>query len=453
MSHRVVSIDLGASGTKVFLSQIKDGKIQIEELDRFESFAYTKGQLSFWDIDKMLARIMKTVDQVRKSLAITSIGFDGWGVDFVPLDENEKKLSDPMQYFAMFSASKHIQEEIARNKAFIYNTVATQYQPFNTVYQLIYLKKQSPELFSRINKIVSLPSYLAGKLAGRFVYEFTHASTTQIYDYLNHQWSPDIIDRLGFGTIFPEVVDAGTVIGDYEGVQVILPATHDTASAYAAITSDPETTLNISLGTWCLNGIILHDNEIPAEAIKTNNYAVEGCYNGSLRILANTPGLLLWEKAKAEVQKILGKACSYQELEQMALSHDDDSLAMNVDDDKYFTTDQLMKEIAGEIASDSLGGGLAYILNGIAKRIKRTKDDMERIFNRRLTQVHIIGGGVKNKLLCQKIAESTNLPVKTNPREGTALGNTIVQLLGNALINSEIEMKHLIDNSIDYHHY
>src|SRR6056297_2309337 len=453
MSKCMISVDLGASGTKVFLSRLNDGQISIEELDRFESFAYSRGRLSFWDIDKMFQRIMSTVNRVRKKNPIASIGFDGWGVDFVPLDERDRKLMDPIQYFAMFSESERINQEIEANRGFITKAVPTQYQPFNTVYQLMYLKKQNLELFSRIKKIVSLPSYLAGKLTARYVYEFTHASTTQIYDYLTHKWSEEIINKLDFGTFFPEVVEAGTVIGDYEGIKVILPATHDTASAYAAITSDPETTLNISLGTWCLNGIILHDNEIPAEAIKTNNYAVEGCYNGSLRILANTPGLLLWEKAKAEVQKILGKACSYQELEQMALSHDDDSLAMNVDDDKYFTTDQLMKEIAGEIASDSLGGGLAYIFNGIAKRIKRTKDDMERIFNRRLTQVHIIGGGVKNKLLCKKIAESTNLPVKTNPHEGTALGNTMVQLLGSGMINSETEMKNIIDNSIDYHHY
>ncbi|MFP4461433.1 MAG: FGGY family carbohydrate kinase, partial [Thermotogota bacterium] len=384
MSHYVISVDLGASGTKVFLSHLKEGKIKIEELDRFESFAYTKGPISFWDIDKMLERIMETVGQIRKNKPITSIGFDGWGVDFVPLDENDKKLSDPMQYFTMFSESKRIQEEIEGHKDFIYNTVATQHQPFNTVYQLMYLKKQNPELFSRINKIVSLPSYLAGRLTGRFVYEFTHASTTQIYDYLTHQWSPDIIDRLGFGKMFPEVVDAGTIIGGYKGIKIILPATHDTASAYASITSDPATTLNISLGTWCLNGIIIKDKTIRREEIKKRNYAVEGCYNGDLRVLANTPGLILWQKAKTNLENAYSRGISYQELEKMARSQGDFPLAMNVDNQGYFTTEHLLESIYDEIKSKKPGKALTFILNGIGERIKKTKEDLERIYDRQI---------------------------------------------------------------------
>ncbi len=450
MSKCVISVDLGASGTKVFLSRLNDGQISIEELDRFESFAYSRGHLSFWDIDKMFQRIMSTVNRVRKTNPIASIGFDGWGVDFVPLDERDRKLMDPIQYFAMFSESERINQEIEANRGFITKAVPTQYQPFNTVYQLMYLKKQNPELFSRIKKIVSLPSYLAGKLTTRYVYEFTHASTTQIYDYLTHKWSEEIINKLDFGTIFPEVVDAGTVIGDYEGIKVILPATHDTASAYASITSDPETTLNISLGTWCLNGIILQDKKIPTKEIEANNYAIEGCYNGDLRILANTPGLLFWEKAKADIQKENGREFSYEELEQMALSQEAFSSAMNVDEEKYFKTNHLIEEICHEIESNSTGRALVYILNGIAQRIKKTKIDMERIFHRKLTQVHVIGGGVRNKLLCRKIADQLNIPVKTKPLEGTTIGNTMVQLLGMGIIDSEYKMKKIIDNSTDY---
>src|SRR6056297_1397845 len=193
------------------------------------------------------------------------------------------------------------------------------------------LKKQYPDFFSHIKKIVSIPSYLAGKLTGHFVYEFTHASTTQIYDYLNRCWSEEIIDRLGFGNIFPDVVPAGTVIGEYDQMKVILPATHDTASAYASITSDPATTLNISLGTWCLNGIIIKDKDIHPEEIRKRNYAVEGCYNGDLRVLANTPGLILWQKAKTDLETEFARQISFGELEALACSQGDFTLAMNVD--------------------------------------------------------------------------------------------------------------------------
>lgn len=450
MKHCVISVDLGASGTKVFLLELENEQIHIKELDRFESFAYSQGSLSYWDVDRLFHRIMTTVEKASKTYHITSIGFDGWGVDFVPLDENDQKLSDPIQYFAMFKASEKIKTEMGKNRDFITKAITTQYQPFNTVYQLMYLKKQNPDFFSRIKKIVSLPSYLAGKLTGRFVYEFTHASTTQIYDYLNNCWSEEIIRRLGFGNIFPPVVPAGTVIGEYNKTKVILPATHDTASAYASITSDPAYTLNISLGTWCLNGIILKDKLIRPEEIFKKNYAVEGCYNEDLRILANTPGLILWQKAKIDLENEYSREISYQELEKMARSQGDYSLAMNVDNQKYFTTKHLLESIYDEINVNNPGKALTFILNGIAERIKKTKDDLERIYNREIKKVHIIGGGVKNRFLCQKIAEKVNLPVKTNPQEGTALGNTMIQLIGDEVIVSEEEMKKIIDNSTKY---
>src|SRR6056297_1594347 len=104
MKPCVISVDLGASGTKVFLSELENERIRMKEIDRFESFAYTQGNLSYWDIDRLFHRIMATVAQAKKTYSITAIGFDGWGVDFVPLDENDQKLSDPIQYFAMFKA-------------------------------------------------------------------------------------------------------------------------------------------------------------------------------------------------------------------------------------------------------------------------------------------------------------------------------------------------------------
>ncbi|HPF17032.1 MAG TPA: FGGY family carbohydrate kinase [Thermotogota bacterium] len=453
MGINTITVDLGASGTKVYLCELKDQQFKLHELDRFESFAYAKGPLHFWDVDRLFERIMETVRRVRKSRSIASIGFDGWGVDFVPLDEHDNKLSDPLQYFAMFKLSESIEKEIQANRKAITQAVPTQYQPFNTVYQLIYFKKENPEWFSRIKKIVSIPSYLAGRLAKRYVYEFTHATTTQLYDYQTRQWSEQIIHQLGFGQIFPEVVNAGTVIGEDHGMDIILPATHDTASAYAAITSEPATTLNISLGTWCLNGIILKAQTIPANEIEFNNYAVEGCYDNDLRILANTPGLLLWEKAKKEIQEQLGKAITYKELEQMALESGNDDLAMDVEQAENFTGNHLLETIGSEIGSQESGKILNAILNGIAKRIGQTKADMERLFNKRLAQVHIIGGGVNNRLLCNRIAQATCLPVKTHPSEGTTIGNAMIQMLGTTHIPSIPVMKSIIDQSTAYKHY
>ena len=144
---------------------------------------------------------MKIIEELEKDYTLQSIGFDGWGVDFVPLDGNDNKLMDPMRYFSMFKGQEKIKREIEENKAFINHHVPGQFQPFNTVYQLMYLQKMYPNLFNRIKKIVPLPSYLAGKLCGTYKYEFTHASTTQLFDFEKNTWCDEICQSLEIGDI------------------------------------------------------------------------------------------------------------------------------------------------------------------------------------------------------------------------------------------------------------
>ena len=453
-----LSVDLGASGTKVFLCYIADGRLEMKEIDRFVSYWYTKEGTRYWDVEKIFDRVVKAIRNVRKKHTITSIGLDGWGVDFVPLDGEQRKLSDPMQYFEMFKKQTVIKAEMERYRSFIDDQVVTQFQPFNTIYQLIYLRKTNPALFSRIKKIVSIPSYLSGLLSGEFFYEFTHATTTQFYDYEKGDWSRAIVERLKFPDFLPPVKRPGSIIGRYGNTNITLPATHDTASAFASITSPKERTMIVSLGTWCLNGIIIKDTEkLPKRFIKKKNYALEGCHDGSMRIIANTPGLWFWQKIRDDLKSATGNDYQFSDLTAMAQKAPPHSAVIDIEKKEYMAADSLMdlllKEQGFQNTPDNVARILRTILEGIAERIKRTQEDFEHRLRMRFERIHIIGGGIKNELLCRIIAEKTGLQVITGPAEGTAIGNTAVQMIAHEVIRNEEEKRKILQHSIEIQTY
>jgi len=448
MVKHALSVDLGASGTKVFLSCIRHSDIELREVGRFESFWYSRRGLTFWDVDKLYNEITDIIRRLEKTCRIQSIGFDGWGVDFVPLDENDRKLMDPMRYFSMFAEQEKIKEEIEKHKRFINHCIPGQYQPFNTVYQLMYYKKMFPDLFAKIKKIVPIPCYLTGRLCGNYKYEFTHASTTQLYDFSKNEWNRDICEKFGFADFLPEVVRSGTIIGKTSsGIDCILPATHDTASAYAAISGDLSDTLIISVGTWCLNGVITKKKELNNAFILKNNLAVEGCYDGSLRILSNTPGLVFWQKIKAELETDEKRQIDYSELLQLSLKHRDFKKTIDVDNASYLLSTSILPTLQNDFQTENIGKILCGILNSLAYRINQTRTILEQGLQMRIKRVHMIGGGIQNTLLCEKIAETLKMDVYAGPTEGTALGNTIVQFLSEKTIQSPEEKSHLLEKA------
>ena len=69
------------------------------------------------------------------------------------------------------------------------------------------------------------------------------------------------------------------------------------------------------------------------------------------------------------------------------------------------------------------------VLDSLALGYRRTVDDLAAVTGRPATAVHIVGGGSRNQLLNQAVADVTGLPVVAGPVEATALGNVLVQLI------------------------
>jgi rhamnulokinase len=457
MSIDLIAVDLGASGTKIIRGSFNGKELDINKIGYVNSFHYEKNNLSWWDFTKIYDSVTKVIDKATKHYDVESVGFDSWGVDFGLLDKKGNLINDPLQYRTMFRSKDHIRKIIEENRNYISKRIPTQFQPFNTVYQLLFYKKAHEELLKKADKILSIPSLFAYKLTGKKYYEFTQATTTQLYDYRANKWDYEMIKTLGIPEIFPEVVPPGTVLNSDKEYKVILPASHDTGSAFASVSAKSNQVMIISLGTWCLNGVVVSTLPKTKELLK-HNYAVEGCADGRLRVIANTTGLWLFQKLKEQWDST-NNPVTYEKLVKMAEDAPSFSGFIDVDKEIFQKTKQMDYEIANE--SKKLSGKAPQTKNEIARialesialKIRKTKEDLENLFGNRLNRIRIVGGGINNTLLCQMIANATNLPVIAGPADGTATGNLLLQLLALNYVSSFEQGYELLTNSFEHIEY
>ena len=393
-----------------------------------------------------------------------SIGIDSWGVDFGLIYKDNYLIGNPFHYRNMFKTN--IMEETFENveKKWIFKNAPTQFQPFNTLYQVLFYKKYYPKILEASTTLLTIPSLINFFLTGKKVIDFTMATTTQIYNPLKKNWSKEIIEYFNIPNILPEVIPAGTSLGriknnefDAKSIEVIMPASHDTASAYASISSDYKNTLILSLGTWCLTGIIVESVELKDD-IMFENLAIEGCLDGSYRILSNVTGLWLIEKLM-ECWNLPSNPDSYKQLTAMAEATSPFSSFFDVDDKNIQYTNNMEKSIIEacvrfcSIKPIKREEIVRIALESIALKIRKTKEKLESIFNIKLRSTHIVGGGIRNNLLCQMIANALNLEVAAGPIEGTAVGNIISQLYALKIISNFQDIKNLIKHSFGITRY
>lgn len=432
MLTNFIAVDLGASGTKIISGSFDGNLLKTNKIGQVSSYHYSNNGLNWWDFNKIYISLMDKINSFQESRPVESVGFDSWGVDFGLLDKNGKLILDPLQYRTMFHAKEHIEKIIKEKRNYISHRISTQYQPFNTVYQLLLFKKLFKKELSRAKTILSIPSIMAYKLTGKQYYEFTQATTTQLFNYRTREWDTEMSKELGIPDIFPEVVNSGTIIGENNKSKIVLPATHDTASAFASVPALSGKTMIISIGTWCLNGFVVTDVSNTEELIK-RNYAVEGCADGRLRVIANTTGLWLFQKLK-ERWNSSADPVSYEKMVEMAEGAPYFTAYIDVDDEALQKTEQMDKEIINVAKSFSgktpkTKSEIARTaLEGITLKIRKTKEDLEDLFGFNVDKVRIVGGGVRNSLLCQMIANALNVPVLAGPINGTALGNILLQM-------------------------
>lgn len=468
-----LAVDLGASSGRVIAGGIRDGKIQLVEIWRFENQPVRMQQDLLWNHLGLWQNITHglrlAADQIDKipETKIASVGVDTWGVDFGLIDEHNQLVGpvrcyrDPRNQGRMRDAMRRVSREV------IFSETGLQFMEINTLYQLLAAEQAGDVGYRNATSLLMMADLFHWMLSGERTIEATNASTTQLLSPVNGTWSQKLLNAFDLPTAwFPPPTPAGTQIGvvqksvaDVTGlhdVPVVVPATHDTASAVLSVPASGFAPAKpdwcyISSGTWSLMGVELPEPKITALCADLN-FTNEGGVHGSTRLLKNIGGLWIFQQIRAALLR-RGTAPSWAEMVEQAAAAPAFSLLINPDDPALLAPTDMIDEInalAGRtrqpVPTDN-GVLFRAALEGLALRYRVTLASLERLTESSIRTIHIVGGGSLNELLCQMTADACNRTVVAGPVEATAIGNVVMQMIGTGNLHSIEEARGLIRTS------
>jgi rhamnulokinase len=459
-----LAVDLGASGGRVVSGAFDGRLLELEEIHRFENGPVAMGGQLIWDLPRLWQEV---VAGLRAAAARHGGGVDTWGVDFSFLAADDTLLANPVCYRdprtrGLLAAAEEI---VPREE--IFAATGLQFMEINSLYQLLALRR-SPVL-QAADRLLMIPDLFHWLLSGQRSNERTNATTSQCFDPRANDWAFAMLERFGLPRrIFGPVIEPGTDLGPLrpevaaetglQAARVLVPGTHDTASAVVAVpAAEPPSSrpdwCYVSLGTWALVGAEL-DRPLVTPECRALNFTNEGGVGGTTRLLKNVCGLWLVQQCRAAWRR-QGKEWTWDQL--TALAAEAKPLVTLVDpDDPALVAPADMPEAirslaraAGEPVPESTAAVVRAALESVAAAIRRRIGELDALLGRRIGRVHVVGGGVKNRLLCQMIADATGRPVVAGPVEATAIGNLLVQLTARAGVVDLRAMREIVRQSFE----
>jgi len=446
-----LAVDLGASGGRIVSGAFDGRLLELEEIHRFENGPVSLAGELVWDLVRLWQEVVTGLRKaaVRHGAAAKTVGVDTWGVDFAFLGRDGGLLANPVCYRDARTRGMLAAAEATVPRSEIFAATGLQFMEINSLYQLLALHRRDSSVLAAADRLLMIPDIFHWLLAGTATNEHTNASTSQCYDPQARDWAFGLLDRFGLPRrVFGPLVEPGTALGGLRidvaadtglrGVEVVVPGTHDTASAVAAVpAAEPPSPrpdwCYVSLGTWALVGAELDRPLVTPECL-ARNFTNEGGIGGTTRLLKNVCGLWLVQQCRAAWQRA-GKEWTWDQL--TALAAEAPPLVTLVDPnhpslvapaDMPDAIRRLASE-TGEPVPESTAAVVRTALESVAAAVRATLEELDGLLGRRVSRIHVVGGGVKNGLLCQMIADATDRPVLAGPVEATAIGNLLVQLL------------------------
>jgi rhamnulokinase len=464
-SSSFLAFDLGASGGRGIIGNLKDKVLTLDEVCRFENGMTNILGSYHWDILRLFDEIVKGIARAKSlDLHPASIGIDTWGVDYGLLDKKGELLGNPYAY-RDHRTDKAIDEFSAIVPlSRIYKLTGIQFMQFNTLFQLFAAKRDKLPIMEMAGDLLFIPDLLNYMLTGIKKTEFTFATTSQLLNPMTGKWEKELFDALGIPVnIMQEIVEPGTILGplhksviEETGMQdakVIAVASHDTGSAIAAIPAMDDNFAYISSGTWSLMGIE-SSKAIITEDSFNYSFTNEGGVNHTFRILKNIMGLWLIQECK-RCWAGGGHDHSYPELVAMAEKTVPFRSLINPDHVSFYNPVDMLSAVTDycqahhEPLPSQPGEYARCIFESLALKYRYVLESLRKISGKKIDKIHIIGGGSQNKFLCQLTANATGLEVIAGPAEGTAIGNLLVQAMALGVVNSLTEIREIVKNSCE----
>lgn len=466
-----IAVDLGAESGRIMVATLDRGRLSLAEASRFPNGPVQVGDSLYWDVLYLWRQIKDGLRQVRveKGRSLRSLAVDSWGIDYALLNRagelsgNPRCYRDPRTTGMMERALARVPRwEIYQQSGGI------QFLSINTLYQLLAMVEHQDPALETAETFLMIPDLFHAWLTGRRVCEFTDATSTQLYRAGTGGWSLDLLRQLGIPThIFPEVVQPGTVLGPLlPGVAgetglgdlpVVAPAAHDTASAIVAVPADSAQFAWLSSGTWSLLGGISPEPIVTPEALEYN-FSSYGGPGGMYLPWKNIMGLWLVQECRRAWGRE-GTELPYDILAAMAAEAHPFVAVLDPDDPAFLAPPHMPEAIAAycrqhdEPVPADRGEMVRSLLESLALRYRWTLDRLGRLQGRTFDELYIVGGGSRNRLLCQFTADAIGLPVIAGPVEATAIGNAVLQAVALGDLGSLHEAREVVRRSFDVEVY
>ncbi len=450
MKTYYLAVDVGASSGRHILAHIENGKLELEEIYRFDNNLTQSKDGLIWDIESLFSEVLtgikkcKQIGKIPKSIAI-----DTWGVDYVLLDENKNEIPPCFCYRDSRTNGVINEVESIISPTCLYLKTGIQKQNFNTIYQL-FADKKSGKL-EKAKYFLMMPEYLSFKLTGEIKNEYTNATTTGLVNAESKAWDKDIISALGLPSeLFGAVNTPSSVVGELSSdIQkavgfnciVLFAPSHDTASAICACPMS-DNDLYISSGTWSLIGTEICEPILSEDARKLN-FTNEGGIDFRFRFLKNYMGMWLFQN----IRRNLNKSMTYDEMMELATASNSYKY-FDVNSSTLVAPDNMTDAIGKLIGSDDLGFILNSAYHSLAKSYADAVNEIEDVTGKKFNAIHIVGGGCQDKYLNALTRDYTGKSVTAGPIEATATGNIISQIMLDKKI-SLATARDLVKNSFD----
>jgi len=470
-----LAVDLGASSGRVVAGLFDGQRLVLEEVYRFENGPVVAAGRMYWDLLNQWTHVQQGLQAAAAKYGdrIASVGVDTWGVDFGLLGRGDELLGNPYHYRDSRTAGMYEKAFAIVPREEIFAQTGLQFMELNTLYQVLAMKLQDSPLLDAAESLLLMPDLFHWLLTGEKANEFTDVSTTQMYNPLTKTWAIPLLERMGLPTgILGEIVPPGTRLGPVQssvaeqtglsGVDVVLPGTHDTASAVMAVPAASIAGANpdwcyISSGTWSLMGV---ESPEPVVSDKCGelNFTNEGGVGDTIRLLKNIAGLWLLQECR-RIWNAEGIDYDWAGLVRQA-EEADPFVSLIAPDDGSFVAPKDMPAAIRQYCQQSRepvpstnGATVRCVLESLALRYRMVLGWLTELTGSEFQTIHIVGGGTQNRLLCQMAAEACNRPVVAGPVEATAIGNIMMQAVSGGDVDSIAQAREVIRRSFDVEEY
>lgn len=470
-----LAVDLGASGGRVLAGLFDGERLLLEEVHRFENGGVQIGSRLHWDILFLWNQIQQGLRAAaaKYEKKIVSIGVDTWGVDFGLLGPGDELLGNPYSYRDVRTKGIFEQAFPLVSREAIFAETGLQFMEFNTLYQLLAMRLQNSPLLEMAESFLMIPDLFHWLLTGIKANEYTNASTTQFLNPHTRAWSRGMLEKFGIPTkILGDLIEPGTTLGkirpavaDATGlaqVKVVVPGTHDTASAVLAVpaASKPNAIPDwayISSGTWSLMGVET-PQPVTTDRCRQLNFTNEGGVGNTVRLLKNIAGMWLVQECR-RIWKQGGTEFGWEDLIRRAQAERPLVSIVNPDHPSLVAPKDMPKALRDLCAQtkqpvpENEGELIRCALQSLALRYRGVIGMLEELTGASLNTIHIVGGGTNNKLLCQMAADSCQRRVVAGPVEATAIGNVMLQAVADGAVGSIAQAREIIRDSFEVQEY